>query len=235
MDPLSIMGLAASGLKAGFGLLQGIGGRKRQKDLWANRPELSITEGEKSNDSLFRNLAASTELPGQQQYEGKLNEAYAGGVYDAQRTSTSSLGATQSAVDLAGKKMSAIQDLAGQFSEFKFQNQQNLANWNNQKTQLEQQRFQVNEYDPWGAKMNEAVGQKQAGFASFGSGVDSGAGMLNDMAGTNNYMKMYEKLYGNYGGRGGASPIMPSPSFNPQANLNNTLSGMFGKIKPNWG
>lgn len=231
LGALGVASLVASGIKGIAGLIQGIGGARKQKQLWQNRPLFGVTSGEKANDQLYGNLAALTQLPGQQGFEDKLGQTYAEGVSDINKTSISSLGATQGAIDLSGKKMQAVQDLASQFSSFKYQNQQALGQWNNQKTQLEQERFNVNEYQPWNVKMNEATGQKQAGFSNMGSGIDSGLGMLGDLAGTDQMMKMFESLYG---GSSGGGLQMPRNRYNPQQNLNRTLSGMVSRIKPNW-
>jgi hypothetical protein len=196
LDPLSVIGLAASGAKATGGLISGIGGRRKQNELWRNRPTLGVTAGESLNDSLYGQMASATELPGEQRYRDQMGEAVASGIYDAQRTATSSLGATQAAVDLNSKKMDAIRDLAGQFAEYKTQRMSDLAKWNTQKIDLEQQRWDVNQYQPWNIKMNEAIGQKKAGFQAFGQGIDSGLGMLGDLAGTEQIMKVYKELYG---------------------------------------
>ena len=200
MDPISIAALAAQGIKGIAGLIQGIGGARKQRRLWNDRPELGVTEGESANDALYKQMASATEMPGQKRIEEKLGETYATGVSNAQQTANSSLGATQSAVDLAGKKMGAIKDLAGSFAEYKAQRMDALGNWNNQKTNLELQRFDVNKFQPWNAKMNEAVDAKKAGFTSFGNSVDSGLSMLTDLQGTNRYLELLKQLYPNIGG-----------------------------------
>ena len=108
MAPLLAAALVSGGTalaKGIFGAIQGASGARKQKDLWRNRPVLSMSEGEKANDALYGQLAGQNELPGQQMWEDKLGQTYAEGVSNAQQTATSSLGATQSAVDLAGKKM----------------------------------------------------------------------------------------------------------------------------------
>jgi len=199
MDPLSIAALAASGVKAVGGLIQGIGGARKQRNLWNTRPQLGVTAGETANDNLYNQMASATEMPGQRQFEDKLGQTYAEGVYDTQKGAISSLGATQGAVDLAGKKMQAVQDLAGQFAEYKAKRMDALGQWNNQKTNLETQRFDVNKMQPWGAKMNEAVSQKQQGFASAMGGLDSGLSTLSDIQGTQKYMDLYKSLYPNMG------------------------------------
>ena len=193
---VSIASIVGSGVKMGVGLYNLIKGRKEQKRLWQSRPKLGVTEGERENESLFNQWASATSMPGEQNYIDKMNEAVAGGVYDAQRTANSSLGATQAAVDLNGKKIQAIQDLAGQFAEFKAKRQSDLASWNNRQSELEMQRWDVNEFQPWNIKMNEAISRKQAGMQAFGQGVDSGMGTLNDLAGTKSMMDVYQMMYG---------------------------------------
>ena len=219
LGAIAIASLVASGLKGLAGLGQGLSGRKQQKDLWKNRPLLGVTEGEKENDNLYKQMASATEMPGQKRVEENLGQAYAEGVSDIQKTSQSGLMATQGAIDLSGKKMQAIQDLAGQFAEYKAQRQDALAGWNNQKSQMEQQRFQVNEYEPWNIKMNEAVGRKQAGWQSFGQGMDQGLGMLGDLQGTQQYIEMVKSMYPNLGigGQGGRMDNQSNTNFTPTA------------------
>ena len=196
LDPLSIIGMAGAGAKAIGGLISGSQGRKQQKNLWKNRPTLGVTAGERANDSLYGQMASATEMPGEKRAIQRMDEAVASGIYDAQRTSNSSLSATQAAVDLNSKKLEAIKDLAGQFSEFKMQAKERLGSWNNQKIGLEQERFQMNQMLPWEIKMNEAVGQKKAGFDMLAGGIDSGLGMVGDLAGTKQMMDVYKELYG---------------------------------------
>ena len=206
MNPLSIASLVASGAKALFGLGQGIFGASRANKLWNNRPQLGVTAGEKNNDLLFNRQASATEMPGQKQTEEKLNQAVAEGMYGAQQSAPSSLNATQAAVDLSGKKMQAIQDLAGQFAEYKSQRMDALAGWNNQKTALEQQRFQVNQYDPWQMQYGKTVGNTQQGANAFTGGVDTGLGILGDLQGTKSFTDMMSKIYGIGGGGTGTTP-----------------------------
>jgi hypothetical protein len=133
-------------------------------------------------------------MPGQSQTEAKLNQTVAEGIYGAQQSASGSLNATQSAVDLSGKKMQAIQDLAGQFAEYKAQRQDALGQWNNQKSQNEMQRFQVNQYDPWMMKYGQAVGNTQQGANAFTGGVDTGLGVLGDLQGTKFFTDLLAKL-----------------------------------------
>lgn len=203
LGPLGWGMMGVSALKGIFGAIQSIKGRKEQKKLWADRPQLGVTAGETEGTSLYKQMAAATEMPGQRRAEEKLGQAYAEGVSDISKTAISSLGATKGAVDLSGKKMQAIQDLAGQFAEYKSRRQDALGQWNRQRTELETQRFQVNQYEPWGQRMNEAVSRKQAGFGAFGGAIDSTLGFLGDLQGTKQYMEMIKSLYPNLGGGGG--------------------------------
>lgn len=200
MDPISMAALVAGGIKGIGGLIQGIGGARKQRDLWNNRPQLGVTAGETANNSLYKQMASATTMPGQQRAEEKLGETYANGVYNAQQSANSSLGATQAAIDLAGKKTSAISDLAGMFAEYKQKAMNNLGQWNNQQSQNEMQRFQVNQFDPWQMKYGEAVGQKQAGFTNAMNGLDSGLSTLSNLKGTNSMMALLKSMYPNFNG-----------------------------------
>ena len=222
IDPISIASLVASGAKSLFGLGQSIYGATQAGKLWRNRPQLGVTAGEKSNDLLFNRQANATEMPGQSQTEAKLNQTVAEGMYGAQQSAPSSLNTTQAAVDLSGKKMQAVQDLSGQWAEMKYQRQQALEAWNQQKIGLEQERFNVNQYEPWNIKMNEAVRQKQSGLQSLGNGIDTGLSTLSDLQGTSQYMKLLERMYPGLGKDAGGNAVAPSlwNTRNPTRPLN---------------
>ena len=192
--------LVAGGIKGIGGLIQGIGGARKQRDLWNNRPQLGVTAGETANNSLYKQMASATTMPGQQQQEERLGQTYAEGVNNVQQSANSSLNATQGAIDLAGKRMQATQDLAGIFAEYKQKAMNNLGQWNNQQSQNEMQRFQVNQYDPWMMKYGEAVGQKQAGFTNAMNGLDSGLSTLSNLKGTNSMMALLKSMYPNFNG-----------------------------------
>lgn len=191
---MSSLGIFANGAKAISGAIQGSKGRKDQKNLWNNMPLLGVTAGEKANDSIYGQMASTTEFPGQRQAIDRLNETTATGIYDAQRTANSSLGATQAAVDLNTKKMQAVQDLAGMFSEYKTKRMDALAGWNEKKTDLENQRWDINTYRPWGMKMNEAVDSKKKGFQSMWEGIDGTVAGIDDMVGTAKYMEILKMI-----------------------------------------
>ena len=192
--------LVAGGIKGIGGLIQGIGGARKQRDLWNNRPQLGVTAGETANNSLYKQMASATTMPGQQQQEERLGQTYAEGVNNVQQSANSSLNATQGAIDLAGKRMQATQDLAGMFAEYKQKAMNNLGQWNNQQSQNEMQRFQVNQFDPWQMKYGEAVGQKQAGFTNAMNGLDSGLSTLSNLKGTNSMMALLKSMYPNFNG-----------------------------------
>ena len=212
------------------GLVQMIAGLIKKRQLQKHRPTLGVTAGETENTALFKQSANATEMPGQRQFESKLGQATAQGIYDTGRSAVSSLGATQSAVDLTGKKMQAIQDLAGQFAEYKQQRLNALASWNQQRIDLEQQRFKVNTFDPWMQQYGEAVGNYQNGFQTFIQGGETIAGS----SGGGNQQGSFQNYNGGNSGLGttGASRLNSSnANYNPQNNLNNTLSNYKGSIK----
>ena len=110
MGPLAIAGLVAQGAQALGGLWQGISGRKKQNDLWNNDPKLEQSQYEKDNLGLLKGAAYATVAPWEKTANDRLNQAYGEGVYNSQQASQSSLGAQQSAVDLAAKRMDAVQN-----------------------------------------------------------------------------------------------------------------------------
>jgi hypothetical protein len=193
MDPLSIIGLVGAGAKALGGLFQGIGGAAKQRKLWGERPQLGVTAGETANNALYSQMASATEMPGQRQALDKIDEGNAEAVYNAQKSGLPGQ-ALNAAVGLADKRNQAVQDLAGQFAEYKAQRMNALGQWNNQRSDNEKERFQVNKYDPWMMQYGQAVGQKQQGFNSFGSGMDTGLGILGDLQGTKKLQELIEGI-----------------------------------------
>lgn len=232
MDPLSIAALAGMAVKAGVNIWQGIKGQKQQKDLWANRPQLGVTAGETAANTLYEQQAAATEMPGQRQFEDKMSQTMAEGIEASQRTSQSSLGATDTATKLAMAKIQSIQDLSSMFAEYKQKRMDQLAQWKEKQIDLEQQRFQVNKYEPWNIKMNEAVDRKKAGWEGLMGTADQGLGMLTDLAGTKMYTDaikgMYEQPQGvtNFKGSLMGSPIQGAMFPNAQEDLLKTAKGL---------
>jgi hypothetical protein len=184
----------AGSVQGTAGAVQFLANAFKKKKLWRNQPILGTTEGETENTALYKTMASATELPGQKQYEEKLGQTYAEGVSAAQQTATSSSGATQAAIDLAGKKMQAVQDLATQFANYKQARMDALAKWNEERINLEQQRWKTNVYDPWNVKMNEATSGMQSGFGTFIKGGDTVASAFADQAATNQYASNLQKI-----------------------------------------
>jgi hypothetical protein len=180
----AIIGLAGSAAKMIGGGIQASRAKKRQNELWANRPQLGMTEGERQNNALYEKMANATQLPGYNNIMGNLDQSVASGIYDAQKSSISSLGATQAAVDLNSKKMDALRDLAGMFAEYKTGRMDALGRWNSMRADYETQRFDVNQFQPWGMQMNESVAGKKAGVTALGQGLDSGLSLIQNNAGS---------------------------------------------------
>lgn len=201
------------------GAVQFLANAFKKRKLWKNQPILGTTAGETENTALYKQAAAATELPGQRQYEDKLGQTYAEGVYDSQRGAISSLGVQKSAVDLASKKMQAIQDLAGQFAEYKQQRMDALAGWNRERINLDQQRFKVNSYDPWNVKMNEATSGMQSGFNTFIQGGQVIAGAAIDNASSNKYSDILQNL--GKGDSGAGKESYGIQEYNPNATYSN--------------
>lgn len=220
--------LAATGIKAGIQLWQGIKARKEEKKLDASQPKLGVTEGEIAANKLYEQQAAATEMPGQRQAEDKMSQAVAEGVEASQRSSISSLGATKSANDLAMAKIQSIQDLSMQFAEYKQKRMDQLAGWKEKQIDLEQQRFKVNEYDPWNVRKNENVSEKKAAWEGLAGTVDQGLGMWADLRGT----KMFTEALGKLGQAGDTTSAVSNvwgktPTIAPTKDLS------LYKINPN--
>lgn len=202
--------LIGAGVKAGVGLFQWAQAKQKQADLERNRPILYKSQAETDSEKLLSQMAFATEAPGQKQFEDKLGQTYAEGIYNAQKSSISSLNATQSAIDLSNKKTQAIQDLAGMFAESKYKRMDALVAGKRYTAEQDKERFQVNDYDQWMLKYGKATGNEQNGFNAMGSAMDTGLASINDQQSTNAYLEILKRMY---------------PSFNPQQNLLDTLTG----------
>ena len=190
LNPLSI-GLGAA--KAAFGIGQAWKASRDLKNL--KMPKYSTPEEIGQVTDIFKQQAAATEMPGQKQFESNLGQAYAEGVGEAQKTASSSLMATGAAIDLSGKRMQAVQDLAGQFAEYKTQRQRDLAGALQTQADYKDQEFKLNEYDPYFIKRNELTDKRQAGVGNIFGGAESSLSMLNDLRGTDAYMEALKRMY----------------------------------------
>ena len=202
------------------GLIQMLIGLRNKRNLLANRPQLGVTPGEAANTKYYNQAASATEMPGQKQFEEKLGQTYAEGVGNAQRTAISSIGATQSANDLAMKKMQAIQDLAGQFAEFKQQRQDALARWNEQRINLDQQRWQMNTLNPYMMRLGQSTADYQNGFNTMIAGGERIAGAVANQGSGQNYGAGQ-----GYGNNMGGWGMKSNPSESPTGNFDNSNIG----------
>lgn len=194
LNPLSIgLGIA----KSAFGIGQAIKANRELKNL--KMPTYSMPEEIGQITDLYKQQASATEMPGQRQYESRLDQAFGEGVSEAQKTSPSSLVATGAAVDLAGKRMQAIQDLAGVFAEYKAKRQDALAGALQTQADYKDQEFKLNKYDPYFIKRNELTGQRQSGVESMFGGAESALSMISDLQGTDAYLEAIKALYPKFG------------------------------------
>lgn len=226
----SLLGTAA---KAGVGIGQLIKGSRDSKRLWKTMPTLGVTQGEKLNNNLYSQMASATELPGQRQYLEKIDQNNADALYQVQRSANSPYSATQAAMNLAQQKNNAVRDLALNFAQFKQQRMEDLAGWNKERINLDQQRWKTNFYDPWNMKMNEASEMKKAGMSNLFGAVDTGMGMLNDMAGTAQMMEIYKRMFPNTNGIGGTA-MKDNRGTLMKGSIPAPFSGLANNIKVNF-
>jgi ABC-type multidrug transport system permease subunit len=195
---MSLLGAAtiaqgALGLGKGiFGLFQAAKASRQLRNL--EQPMYSTPESLTQMGNLARQMASSTELPGQRQYEDKLGQTQSEGVYNAMKFAKDSAAGQATAERLAQTKMQAIQDLGGMFAEYKYKNQQGLMNVMGQEAEDQRTKFQVNQYQPYMIKMNELTGQRQAGIDNLFGGVDSALSSAANFAGTNEYLNVLKSM-----------------------------------------
>lgn len=182
--------------KAIIGGVQAARGNKQLKNLLANRPTYTIPEAYGRALSVYSNLASS-QMPGQQYYEDKIGESTARTVSNAERGAISSnvfQGAVSSAQD---KELQAIQDLARMGAEYKTTQMQNFAQAQNKMGELQDQQWEINQFQPWEIKANMAAEKRSAGVQNlFGGITDMGQTAMN-FVGTQYYQKILKGLQDN--------------------------------------
>lgn len=195
MDPLTIAGLITGGVNAVKSLFGGKQLSDSQKALRKlKRP--TYTRPQESNEllDLYRKRSAATQLPGQEAIESGLGATVAQGVSDVQNTASSSVSALGAITDLYGRKQQAVRDLGIQFAEYKAQRQGELGNALGQAAQYTDKEWEMNKLRPYEVRMNELMGNRQAGATNLFGGLEGmGAAWMNT-AGTKAYLDILGKL-----------------------------------------
>lgn len=202
-DPLNFLksltpiGIGLGIAKSAFGIGQAIKANRELKGL--QMPKYAMPEQIGQITDIYNRQASATEMPGQKQFESNLDQAYSEGVSDVQKSAQSSLQVTGAAVDLSGKRMQAVQDLAGQFAEYKAARQRDLAGAKQNEADYKDQEFKLNQYDPYFIKRNELTGGRQAGVDSAFGGMQSALSMYSDLQGTDALMEVMKRMYPQFG------------------------------------
>lgn len=236
MDPITIEAII-SGVSAlaqsGFGAAQAASGNKQFKKLLANRPNYEIPQEYK--DILARyQQAQSGDMPGYQQTLSNIGQAGARARGAAERGAISSASYGAQLGNLYQKELDAIQNLGIQQEQYKTSMLDKVAQAQGTLGAQKSEQWNLNQFLPWQTEMNRLGEKKQAGIQNLFSGLQSGIGNISDLMGTKYYSDMLNKLQTTGGATAGGfqSPLLQG--YNPQENLNKTLSGLTKNIKINY-
>jgi len=212
--------------KAIIGGIQSIRGNKQMKNLLANRPKFSIPEAYMKSLGIYQNLAAQ-EMPGRNYYEQQIGQSTARAMTGAERGAISSnayQGAVESGQD---KELQALQGLAKMNAEYKVGAMQNLAGAQNQMGALQQEQWDINQFQPWEIKTNMANEQRQSGMANLFGGLGDIASTTMNLVGTKYYADTLRSLQKTQKPGTSLNASAPVMNFNPSVNLVNTASNLF--------
>ena len=179
--------------KAIFGGAQAAKGQRQMKNLLANRPTYQIPESYKKMLGIYSNLAQG-EMPGQQRYEDLIGQSTARSMTNAERGAISSNVYQGSVLSAQDKELEALKDLALMGTQYKTQQQQNLAGAQQTMGQLEDTAFDYNVNQPWQIKANMAQSKLQAGGQNMWGGLLDVNNTIQNYVGTKYYNDILKSL-----------------------------------------
>lgn len=216
-----------------FGGVQALKGNKQMNSLLNNRPQYNISQGYQDSYKTYQRLAGS-QMPGYGQMQNQIGEATAKATSTAEQGAMSSGQFMNAALGAQDKELDAIRNLGIMSSQWRGQQQQNMAQEQNFMGGLQDQQFQTNQLDPYNMKLQMASEQKSAGMQNLFSGLGEAGGAAMNFLGTSDYLKVLKGLQPQGGigggGLGAAKSIMSKAGqYSPQSNLNGTLGNMFSQ------
>jgi hypothetical protein len=181
--------------KAIFGGIQAARANKQMNRLLARRPQYDISQGYLDAYKTYQRLAGS-QMPGYGLMQEQIDQSTAKTLNAAERGAMSSNQFIGAAMQSQEKELDALRNLGVMSQQWQAQQQQNFAQAQNQMGQLQDQQWYTNKLEPWNVKANMASENRQAGIQNLFGGLGDMAGTIMNYAGTKDYIKMYEKLYG---------------------------------------
>jgi hypothetical protein len=184
-----------------FGAIQASRGTKAMNKLLNNRQQYEISKGYLDAYNTYKQMASS-QLPGYEQQLGQIGQS---GTKTMDYAREGAMGSNQymnAALQSQDKELEAIRNLGIMSSQWRAQQQQQLAGAQNTMGGLQDVQWQQNVNEPWNMKMNMANEQRQAGFANMFGGMEGLGSTLSNFAGTSNYLKTLKGLQGTGQGSG---------------------------------
>jgi hypothetical protein len=176
-----------------FGAIQASKGTKAMNKLLANRPQYEISKGYLDAYNTYKQLASS-QLPGYDQQLGQIGQSQAKTMDYAREGAMGSNQFLNAALQSQDKELEAIRNLGIMSSQWRAQQQQQLAGAQNNMGDLQTQQWQQNVNEPWNMKMNMANEQRQSGFANMFGGMEGLGSTLSNYFGTKSYLDVLRGL-----------------------------------------
>jgi len=238
MDPLTIAAITSGAISLGKGIMGAVQSAKSNKTikrLNATLPKYKRPDEYGAELALRAKMAGQGQLPGLGQITDNISGATSQAYGAAEKGAISSNTYMGAVGDIYSKQINAFQDLGIKSAEFQQTQKENYMNTLQKGADYSDQEFQENVMRPWEVNMNEAQSKKQSGGQNLWNGLEGMGSAFINFAGTRYAGEVMSGMQnkGMTSGGGGKSPSMPTPSYDPQQNLLNTLFGM--KPKTNWG
>lgn len=234
MDPITIAALA----QAGMGVVQQYSSGVARRRAKRNFQNYTIPQSANTMLDVARDFSMERELPGSEMYRNRALGSAARAVEAAQRTAE----APSDVLAVLGRAygrdyMDFEKNLATMSIENRMRGRSAYMSALDRMTQLETQRWEMNELMPYMQKMNEAAQLEAAGGANIQSALSTGATMWN----ANEAMKSERSMFDEYlkwkkgsGGLSGSNPYAYT-GFNLQPDFSVPSTSGYGFSSPSSG
>jgi hypothetical protein len=187
-------------IKGIFGAVQTAQGTRQLNSLLNNRPQYQISQGYQDAFKTYQSMANS-QLPGYDIMKGQIDQSGARTQANLERGAMSSNQLMSGALSSQDKELDAIKNLGLMSAQYRQQQQQNLAGAQQMMGGQQDKAFDYNVNQPWEIRANMAAGKAGVGQQNLFSGLQDIGSSLQNFAGTNAYMKVFQGMQGQGGGQ----------------------------------
>ncbi len=225
----TIAGAAISGVdglfKLGTAIAQLVHGKKLQKELDAQgRPVMTTPEAFTEKEGMARSQYLDPRFAGQSAMEDQAKATAANQVGKIQDTAGSGAGALTAMLAGNGQLQNNLTNIGVQGAQFQQQDLAKLMGLLGEKSQLQQQQWDFNKWQPYAEKAAQARALTQAGQTNISNALSDGANLAIGMG----QQKDAKDALATYGSKGMSrmAGIAAGAKFDPNSFMNNTQSGL---------